>query len=286
MCGRFVKNHQNISGFLLLLATLYNPLANADVEFTLGIVPQYDSREIAAIWDPLIHKIEQETGIRLKLVGSPSIPDFEESFGKGKFDFAYMNPYHALVAHRKQKYKPILRDIGRKLYGVIVVRKDSTIKNIRDLHEKKIAFPSPNALGASLIPRAEFSVKYNIDVNPLYVKSHDSVYLNVLLGQTDAGGGVQKTFNKQSSRVKNQLRVLYKTGEVSPHPIVAHPRVGKDIVGKVTDAFLKIGRSDEGKKLLNKIPIKIIGPAGLKDYLELEEMGLTDFYVENKSDNL
>ena len=254
--------------------------AYAAQEYTLGVVPQFDSRKIAKIWQPIIKQIEQVSGIKLKLVGAPSIPAFEKSFSNGEYDVAYMNPYHALVAHQEQQYQPIIRDVGRKLYGIIVVRKDSPITTVKDLQGKTIAFPSPNALGAALIPRTEFATKFNITVKPKYVKSHGSVYLNVLLGQTQAGGGVKKTFDRQSAEIKDQLRILYKTTKVAPHPLVVHPRVSAADVEKLKHAILAIGKTKNGQAMLVKVPFKKAGQASLNDYLPLKEMGLDKFYIK------
>lgn len=253
-----------------------------DQTYTVGVVPQFDARKIQRIWQPILKAVSKSSGVRLKLKGSPNIPKFEKEFNTGKFDFAYMNPYHLIVADKYQGYEPLVRDVGCKLFGVLVVRKDSPIKRVEDLDGKTIAFPSPNALGAALIPRAEFSRKFKINVNPRYVKSHSSVYLNVVLGQTDAGGGVQKTFEQQSSKIKDSLRIFYQTAKVAPHPIAVHPRVGKADREKVINAFLKLGTTDKGKAMLAKVPIKRIGKATMSDYDPLRAMKLEEFYVKEK----
>ncbi len=224
--------------------------------------------------------LKLKTGFSFKLIGSPDIPEFEKSFNAGEYDFAYMNPYHLIVANGSQGYKPIVRDIGRKLYGVIVVKKDSPITSVEQLDGEVVAFPAPNALGAALIPRTEFATKFKIKPEYNYVKSHTSVYLNVLLGQAAAGGGVQKTFSQQKPEVKDNLRILYETTKVAPHPIAVHPRVFSEVSQQVQDAFLKMAASDSDMKLLQKIPMKKLGAAKLNDYDELLEMGLESFYVK------
>jgi len=143
----------NIPVLVLLLIDALLPI-NAHAEnkktYTIGIVPQFEIRHIRKIWNPILNEIEKKTGYKLKLVGSPTIPDFEREVTAGRFDFAYMNPYHMLVAEKKQGYIPLVRDNGRKLQGILVVRNDDEIKSVQDLEDKKIAFPAPNALGASL----------------------------------------------------------------------------------------------------------------------------------------
>jgi phosphonate transport system substrate-binding protein len=254
-------------------------IAHAKNIYTVGVVPQFEARRIAEIWQPILDEISQQSGIQLELKTPSSIPVFEKQLTAGEFDFAYMNPYHAIISNESQGYTPLLRDTGRSLFGVIVVKKDSPIQSVNELNGKTVAFPSPNALGATLLPRAELARKVNIKVDELYVKSHSSVYLNVLLGKAVAGGGVQKTLAQQPDKIRDQLRVLYKTTEVPSHPLTAHPRVDKVIQDKIKAAFIELGNSETGKNLLKNIPMKQIGEASIEDYEPLKRMGLDKFYV-------
>jgi phosphonate transport system substrate-binding protein len=255
-------------------------ISTADETYRFGVVPQFDARRIQAIWQPVLSAVEKHSGLRLELVGSPDIPQFENQLMAGEFDFAYMNPYHLIKAHTAQDYSPLVRDVGRTLYGIIVVRKDSPIQQIEDMDGKPVAFPAPNALGAALLPRAEFGEIYKINIQPRYVRSHSSVYLNVVTGQTVAGGGVQKTLQKQPANIRDALKVIYKTPQVAPHPVAVHPRVDKASEDKVRKAFLQLGNSPEGRELLANIPMKQVGRATLEDYEPLKQMGLDKYYVQ------
>lgn len=271
-----------IIGILLLLFNIWLPVyADNTKKYTVGIVPQFDARKIRKIWLPILRQVEADTGYKFVLRGSPTIPRFEREFNNGEFDFAYMNPYHVLLANKSQGYIPLVRDVGRTLHGVLVVKKDSPIKGLQDLDGKKVAFPAPNALGASLLIRADLQDIYKVQIEPLYVKTHSSVYLNVILGTTAAGGGVQKTLNQQSPDLKSNLRVMYKTREVNPHPFSVHPRVPEPVRKAVQNALLKMGQTAEGKKLLSKIPVKNIGVSTMEDYQSLGGMGLERYYLKN-----
>ena len=266
---------------ILLSSSLFTLNAHAEEnEYTIGIVPQFEIRHIRKIWNPIINEIQKNTGYKLKLIGSPTIPDFEREFNTGRFDFAYMNPYHILLAQKNQGYVPLVRDNGRKLHGILVVRTDSNINSINDLNGKKIGFPAPNALGASLLMRANLTNDYKIKFKPVYVKTHSSVYLNVVVNQTSAGGGVQKTLNQQRINIKSALRVLHRTPEVAPHPIAVHPRVPIKVREAIKQTFLKLGESAIGQSLLSKIPIKKIGAATMMDYIPLKKLNLNNFYVK------
>ncbi len=249
--------------------------------YTVGIVPQYEAEKLHRIWRPILDLLEQQTGERFELRGSYSISDFERQFASGDFDFAYMNPYHFVVANKQAGYIPLVKDTGKKLYGILVTRNDSSINSPTDLEGKKIAYPSPNALGASMMIRKELQETFGVTPSPLYVRSHDSVYLNVLLGKTAAGGGVQKTFNQQKPEYRKALKIIYQTTQINPHPFAALSSVPEDVRKKVTAAMIKLGNSEHGRELLAKIPIKQIGPATMQDYTPLLTMGLDRYYQGN-----
>jgi len=247
--------------------------------YSIGVVPQFEARKLRKIWLPIIKQLEQETGFKFKLRGAPTIPAFEQEFLAGKFDISYMNPYHLLIANESQGYIPLVRDHSKRLQGVLVVRKDSPIQSVKDLNNKTLAFPSPNALGASLQMRAELHDKFKINITPKYVKTHDSVYLNVYLKQVAAGGGVGKTLRKQAPQLREQLKVIYKTTPVAPHPIAAHPRVPKADRDAIVKALIKISATKSGQKVLAQIPIKKLGKSSMQDYQPLQGMKLKRFFV-------
>lgn len=271
----------SISIFLVFLVLLRVPVEAADeASYSVGIVPQFDTRLTHSIWRPILDDLEQRTGVKFSLRGSTTIPDFEREFDKGLFDFVYMNPYHIIRANKQNGYRPLVRDIDRQLYGIVVVRDDSSIERVAQLDGQIVAFPAPNALGASLMSRAAFETEYGIKIRPKYVKTHSSVYLNVALGRAAAGGGVQKTLAQQPDELKNTLRVIYETSRVAPHPFAVHPRVPQPVSEQIKAALLAMGETESGKKMLALIPIKQIGSASLEDYEPLNQLGLDQYYQD------
>ena len=281
----------NASGSAIRLALLLSTVliamlfpsenARADVKriFSVGIVPQFDTRQTYSIWVPIFKELQQRTGYQFELSGSPSIPEFEKQLSAGRFDFAYMNPYHMQVKHNKQRYVPLAREVASGLQGILMVKKGG-VKSISELEGKTIAFPAPNALGASLLMRADLNDKFKLSYHTIYVKSHSSVYLNVLLGLAAAGGGVQKTLEQQPQHIQDGLEVIYRTESFSPHPFAAHPRVPEKIQREVQQALLELAKTPQGKALLAEIPIKQLGIATLEDYQPISSLGLDRFYIQ------
>jgi len=251
----------------------------AQAVYDFGVVPQFAPRQLASRWQPLLDDLSRRTGLKFRLVGAPQIPAFEKAFAAGAFDFAYMNPLHAMFTMRWSLYVPLVRDGGKKLQGILVVAKTNPIQSVKDLEGGTVAYPSPNALGASLALRSELLTKFGVKTQPFYVKTHTSVYLHVALGQVQAGGGVQATFDNQRPEVRDRLKVLYRTRTMPPHPLMAHKRVAKAHREKVRRALLAMNNTPHGAKLLSAIPMGRAVEATLDDYRLLEKMGLETLMV-------
>lgn len=262
------------------LLTIQSQGKERQARYTLGVVPQFEALTLSKVWSPILEEIEKRSGIHLKFSGTSKIPVFEKAFSSGSFDFAYMNPYHMLVAHRKQGYTPLIRDGNRKLYGIIVVRNGSKIMTINDLARKKIAFPAPNALGASLMIRSTLAEQQKISYTPLYSQTHTSSYMNVILGIADAAGGVLSTYEQLKGNFRKQLRIIYETPGVYAHPLVVHPRVPKNHRLLIQKTLIEMHSEEKWKEQIALIPINRPVEASIDDYLPLKSMNLDKYYEE------
>ena len=252
------------------------PLKNKAAIYTFGVVPQFEQRKLYAIWSPIIAELSRRTGLSFKLVTTLTIENFEKEFVSGGFDFVYMNPYHVLKA---KSYLPLVADTT-PLRGILVVRQDSPIQRLKDLEGKEVAFPSPNALGASLLMRADLERLHHVKVKPLYVKTHSSVYLHVVEGLTIAGGGVEKSLKEQNPVIRSALRVLYTTREMTSHPVAAHERIPSTEREKVRQALLAMDATPEGRALLAKIPTTQLISVSINNYKKMREWGLDAYWVD------
>lgn len=273
-----------LSYFLFLglsIVQLHSPLAVADSRksYTLAVVPQFTSTQVYRDWTPLLAQLERSTGIHFELMVYEDFARFEADFAKGVPDLVYFNPYHMVIAQKKQRYRPLLRDSGA-LSGILVIQKDSPITSIKELEGKTIAFPSPNALGASLYIRALLTEQFKIKFNPVYLSNHQNVYRHVILGDASAGGGIQKTLGKEPESVQSQLKVIFSTPEIASHPLAAHPRVSTEASKKIVTALIEMSENPETGKLLGAIQIPKPVEANFKrDYSGLVKLRLEHYSV-------
>ncbi|MBI5250171.1 MAG: phosphate/phosphite/phosphonate ABC transporter substrate-binding protein [Desulfomonile tiedjei] len=281
MCTKFSKSGATVLllGLFALVLLARPPHSYPTETYSFGVVPQYDQRHLFRIWKPLLDLLQERAGLSFKLATTKRIPEFEKDYEQGCYDFIYLNPYHLLKASESQGYFPIICD-RTDLHGILVVRKDSPIEDVKELNGKVVAFPSPNALGASLLMRADLLRIYHLRFSPVYVNSHDSVYLHVVKGLADAGGGVQKTLQEQEEPVQDSLRILYTTRGIPSHPIAVHPRVPKSATDKLISAFVELQATKKGQELLSKIPMNHPVPTSMDAYSIMKDWGLEPFWVE------
>ena len=265
------RAYRGIIAFLAWCSCACSQSVVAVEEYSFGIVPQQAASTLAKTWAPILAYLQTRTGYKLHFTTAKNIPAFEENLAGGKYDFAYMNPYHYVMFHRHSGYQAFAKAKDKKIQGIIVVHKDSPLKTIRELNNKVVAFPSPLAFAASMIPRADLS-RQRINFTPRYVSSHDSVYRNVADKNFIAGGGVVRTFEATADEVRSQLRILYTTKGYTPHAFAAHPKIPAKVIRDIMKAMQGMSETDAGRKLLAELKIKAISEAKDTDWDDVRKI--------------
>ncbi|HEX5392902.1 MAG TPA: phosphate/phosphite/phosphonate ABC transporter substrate-binding protein [Rhodocyclaceae bacterium] len=264
---------------LFSFALVASLVAQAAESYSFAVVPQYEQRKLFQIWKPIVNELSKRTGLELRLVTPLTVAEYERDLVKGTFDFIYVNPYQIVYLNQRPRYIPLVHD-KLPLRGIVVVSKDSPFKSPADLNGKTLAIPSYNALGASLMARADLERLFKAKMTPVVVKTHSSVYLSVANGLTAAGGGVEKTLQQQEPEVRDMLRVLYTTRDMPSHPVAAHQRIPAEAREKVKRAFLDLATTNAGRAMLAEVPMTEVVPTSIAEFLPLRKWGLDAYWVD------
>ncbi|MFA3791350.1 phosphate/phosphite/phosphonate ABC transporter substrate-binding protein [Aliiglaciecola sp. SL4] len=219
---------------------------------TFGVVPQQSAKRLAALWTPIFQHISEQTGVHIVFSTAKDIPTFEKRLEAGDYDLAYMNPYHYTYYNQVSGYDALAKQSNKTIQGVIVANADGKVRNIRDLAGSRLAFPAPAAFAASLLAQAELN-NLGVEYTPMYVGSHDSVYLNVSRGFFPAGGGIQRTLNNMNESTQSSLVTIWKSARYTCHAIATHPNIDAATRDKILTALLSMNNSEQGKALLKTI---------------------------------
>lgn len=251
----------------------------AQAVYSVSVVPQFPAPDLARTWLPILERLGQQVGARFELKVARDIPAFEADVRDGHPDFAYLNPFHQVRARRAQGYVPLVHD-SELLTGILVVRRDDPIRSKAELAGRAVAFPAPNAFGASLLLRAQLDEVDRIRIEPVYARTHTNAYRQTLLGKTAASGGLRATLAREPAEVQAGLRILYETPGSPSHPLSAHPRVPKALQEAVQAAWLQLAQDPTLKTQFAAIPMsKPIKSDQARDYAPLERLKL-DRYAD------
>lgn len=256
--------------FITLFLVCMSSLVSGDI--IMGVVPQQSPLKLLKVWSPIAKYLTKETGEKVVFKTEKSIPKFEEALYSGRYDFAYMNPYHYVVAHKKQNYLASIRS-SKNIFGILVVQNTKDIKKM-DLNNASYVFPAPNAFAATLLTKYDLVNEYGVDIRILdksrYVNSHDSVYKTVSRGFGDIGGGIERTFNNMTnSALKESMSIAHKTKAYPSHPFAFKSSMNNQTKQKLTAALLNMP-----KNLLKSLSMKELIKIEHSEYDSVKELAL------------
>lgn len=248
--------------------------------YTIAVIPSVPPVTMHTQWMPFVERLSRETGLEFRLKLYEKMAEFERDIWSGTPDFIFSSPVQLMVAHKSNRYTPLVR--GSRLIGVgLFVRKDSPIRNIDDLAGKKIAFVGNKNLCSVFVKHLLGKQRNRLSFTNEYAGSTRNVIINVLLGKTDAGAVFVPELERESEDTRSQLRSILMTPEIAPHPLSAHPRVPRAVQEAVAKGTLAISATPDGAELLKTLRLRSPVRADYeRDYRELEEIdvkGLTNW---------
>ncbi len=249
----------------LLLLSSATVADAAERALTFGVVPQQAAKKLAKKWGPLFQYISEKSGVEIRFKTAPNIPEFERRLSKGEYDLAYMNPYHYTVFGEKPGYRAFAKQKNKRIKGIMVARKDTSMEDLKALEGSKLAFPAPAAFAASILTRAHLK-EIGVDFTPKYVKSHDSVYRSVAKGLFPSGGGVVRTFNNTEPEIREQLKIFWTSKTFTPHAFAAHPDLDPATVEKIQQVLLAMNSDPAAAPLIKAISFKGFEAATYNDW--------------------
>jgi phosphonate transport system substrate-binding protein len=241
---------------------------------TIQFVPSQAATKLQARAKPLEKMLSKRLGIPVHVSMSTDYNTVVEAMKSKKVDVGFLPPDGYVLAH-KQGAADLLLQAER--YGVkqpggkatnqlvksyraeILVKKGSKIKNWKDLKGKSISVQNPTSTAGYVFPVAELKQK-GLDVTKVCklvtVTGHDQAVLNVLNGDTDAAFVFEDARNivkKDNPKIMSQVVPIYFTKPIPNDTISVIPSMSKSFRKKLAKAFIAVGKSKEGKKVIESV---------------------------------
>ena len=239
-----------------------NPIKLQKKVYIFGVHPLHNPQRLFEVYQPMMDYINaQLKGSKLRLEASRNYAAYDKKLFSGYFDFSLPNPYQTVVASSKG-YK-IFGKMGDddNFRGIILVRKDSGIKEVTDLRGKTVSYPAPTALAATMMPQwymYQHGLNINKDIQNSYVGSQESSILNVFLGKSAAASTWPppwRAFIKERPEVAKQVAIQWQTPPLPNNGLVARNDIPDHLVKKVSEIIFSLHKSDEGRKILSRMEL-------------------------------
>ena len=176
--------------------------------------------------------------------------------------------------------RPGEKDAG--YYTYFVVKKDSKLKNFKDVKGKILSLNTIGSTSGDLIPQVELS-KINLAIknkdhfkNVFYAGSHDACLLSVLNNQADVCGMSSRNFEArlEDGTIKSKdIRIIHKSDRVPPPPLAYSKLIPEEDRKKIKRAVLEAHKHGEiagyGGKMSHYMEVKDSDYNVLREVIEL-----------------
>jgi len=248
---------------VLFLSTLYvgNVLAQATKELRLSAIPDENPQEMLRIYQPFADYLNKEVGVPVKFTPVVDYAATVEGLAANRLDMVWYGGLTSVQAAKQAKgaHRIIMRKEDAEFKSYFITRKETGIKNLKDLKGKTFAFGSVSSTSGHLMPRY-YLLKAGINPEKDFSKfsfsgAHDATAAWVEAGQVDAGALNFLVWDKlvQNKKVDtNKVFIFYTTPPYVDYVWMVRGGLDKAVVDKLSKAFLKLNYNNpEQKKLLD-----------------------------------
>jgi len=236
-----------------------------------GMLPFLSPHALMKVFNPLLVYLEHRLDRPVHASTAPDFKTYVKRTSEGYYDLYHTAPHFAAQAKKKYGHRPLVR-YARDLYGVIVVRKDSSITRIEDLKGATLAAPPRKAIIAMLgeLTFKEHGLEAGKDFVVKYTPSHNTAMIAVVNGRAEVAVAGAPVYEYQPPEVKSKLRVLAKTREIPGSMYVARSGLPDEEYKKLKDAMEGFTADAGGKEFFANSNYGDIIPVTEEDMKRLE----------------
>lgn len=244
-------------------------------ELKVQFVPSQNAETLEAKAKPLEKLLGDKVGIPVKVSVSTNYNTIIEAMASKQVDIGFLPPSAYVLAHDEKKAADLLLQAQR--FGVedatgkattelvdfyksmIIVKADSSIKDVKDLKGKKVAWQDVTSAAGYTYPAfvlKKAGIDPEKDVTGITVKGHDKAVLAVLNGEVDAAAIFQDArtlVSKDFPDVMSKTKVLTFSDKIPNDTISVRPDMDKAWKEKLQKAFIEIGKDPQGQQIISDV---------------------------------
>lgn len=260
--------------FILLFLLLFQPSKANEKSLheketlKMGVFPIVSGLVLFKRFAPLKDHLAKALGREVTLETARDFPTFVRRTAEHRYDIVITAPHFSVLAADSGDYQIVARP-KRDLVSLIVVAKNSEIKELSQLAGKIIATPPVPALTSRSGKRYLRAKGLKGDKAPNYdaYKSHNAAYQAVLVNEATAAIVSINAVNKILEKGEDApLRIIGKVPSLPAMATLVSTKLSNEIALQVEKALVSMETTDEGRAALKKVGFPGYWSARLKDY--------------------
>jgi phosphonate transport system substrate-binding protein len=234
---------------LAAVVGIQSPALAENQPYSFNVLNHRSVALTAQYWNPILGYVSLKSGVRLELKMSKTSKENTARAEKGAFDFLYTN--HFFTPERDRLgFQVIARPAGPGIRGQIIVRKDSPIRDLKELEGKHVAFPTPDGFTGYWVPM-DALLRAGVHVIPRFSGDQEASIVLVARQEVAAAGVNSLVMERFARRKGFEYRALWTSSEIYHDLcIMATPKVPKEKVAAVKATFVNMVKDPKGRKIL------------------------------------
>ncbi len=258
-----------------------------------SLIPSQESVRELTLYKPVLDLLTRNTGKKIEFYLPTSYASVVEALLGKWVDIAVLGPESYVIAHGKDasievfgtyfKKKNGVQEAGPGYKSLLITRKGSKFSSIEAARGSVMLLVDPASTSGSLIPETVFGQK--VVKTPLkqyfsrvaFSGGHDLSTLAVGEGRADAAfvasHRFMDTINAGKARLED-FNVLWASPLLPQDPFVLRNTLCAPLREKITQTFLTLATTPEGRKYLDNIESERFTPMSDADYDIIRDAGI------------
>ncbi len=219
---------------------------------TFAILPFVSTKQLVIRFTPLVNYLSHHLDADIRIETAPNFSEFtHRTVETNRYDILFTAPHFFPQAH-DAGYQLIASVDSPGMRALIVVPKNSNIKNLNDLKGKRLATASANSLATLLVKKhlTEHNINPDKDLTLITTPTHDASLLSTYHNITDASALMQPPYAAASKQVRDNMRILAKTHRAPHIPLSVSKRISKACANEISTHLINMKTTKEGKQVL------------------------------------
>ncbi len=225
--------------------------ARAEGVLTIGLVPAEDPRLVVNDNQALLDALHKSLQMEIKPFVATDYNGVIEALRSKKLDIAFLGPFSYVLASAVADVEAFAlvetEKQGATYRSVIIARKDSGIRSLKDLAGKTFAFVDPSSTSGHLFPKAGLiKAGYNPDTyfsRVIFSGGHDASAVAVQNGKVEAAAIADALLDVAFARgmmKKDEIVIVWTSDPIPGAPVVYRRDLAPELKAKIRAAFAQM----------------------------------------------